>query len=97
MLFDLKKEMTLFSHRKALRQGSFVAVGWFLGLVIGVMSFFRDSFLKQKDLQTIDSKKVAIELFSNHVLSFEVVGILLLIVAVGAATLARMKGEKNVH
>ena len=97
MLFDLKSELTAFTSGKfsgLLKLGS---VGLSVGVVIGALIL-----TNQKNIDTsseISSNSLASStygiselLFTKFLFGFEALGILLLVVAVGAVALSRSKG-----
>ncbi|NCN42241.1 NADH-quinone oxidoreductase subunit J [bacterium] len=97
MLFDLKAEVQTFS--KGLLSGflKVFSAAALAGLALGVIS---------NSVQMVDSsatqpaaeagmdvtKNLSILLYTKYLFSFEVLGVLLLVVAVGAVALSRMKG-----
>ncbi|MEK6627969.1 MAG: NADH-quinone oxidoreductase subunit J [Bdellovibrionota bacterium] len=101
MLFDLKNEIQAFSRgriRGALKIGS---VGILSGLIVGA---FAKALIANQALGAKGSlastastavgaiKPLAENLFFNHVFSFELLGVLLLVIAVGTVALSRSKG-----
>jgi NADH-quinone oxidoreductase subunit J len=96
MLFDLKAEIQAFSRGKLsgfLKIGSVAMLG---GLVIGAIVMSSNSLLGNNlpDLVVEDdgSKQLGKLLFSKYLFGFEALGVLLMVVAVGAVALARSKG-----
>ena len=86
MLFDLKKEGESFFNRKAWI-GPVFLFGVFSGLIV-LNSF---SSLPQKtDLSFLSVKPIAINLFTNYLLLFELIGLLLLVVAIAVVALSRL-------
>ncbi len=93
MLFDLKKEHEgeggnlPFSLVKALGAGAI------LGLLVGGFEIARVAAGDDKKISGLAAlKEIAIQLFTKNLFAFEVISILLLLVAVGAVTLAKSKG-----
>ena len=99
MLFDLKKDIAAFSKGKLTGALKIASVGLLAGLVVGavVMSV---GLLTEKTTdnpvlvgQGMEStKSIGFILFSKYVFGFEALGILLLVIAVGAVALSRSKG-----
>lgn len=96
MLFDLKHEMKAFSKGLiggVLKLGS---VGLILGLVIGSVWLSVDSYFQPVPSDPATSMKatkdLATVLFTKYLFAFEAIGVLLLIIAVGAVTLSRISG-----
>lgn len=93
MMFDLRKEKIGFSGTWATNviKALICAVSLFV-LLTPVVVFFNDSkpaWLEQAGLPTQD---LSLTLFARHVFTFEVIGVLLLVVLVGSVTLAKSKG-----
>lgn len=97
MLFDLKTELQTFS--KGLLSGflkvfcSAVLAGLALGAISSSFNVIDDPTTRA----AIDSgrdvtKELSILLYTKYLLSFEVLGVLLLVVAIGAVALSRIKG-----
>lgn len=99
MLFDLKNELQAFSRGKAKGAIKIGAAGILAGLVVGVVA---KAMLATKEVsgaatQTSSTavgaiRPLAENLFYNHVFEFEALGVLLLVIAVGAVALSRSKG-----
>lgn len=94
MLFNLKNTSSPFSSgliSGALKLGS---VGVLAGLIVGTIALTQFSSSEKIDLnQTEDTTKVISKiLYTNNVLAFEVLGVLLLVIAVGTVALSRSKG-----
>lgn len=98
MLFDLKHELQTFS--KGLLSGflkvfcSAALGGVILGVVGKSMSIVDDPSQAAPAVDTtVDmTKQLSVLLYTKYLLSFEVLGILLLAVAIGVVALSRMKG-----
>ena len=91
MLFDLKEEETLNFLDKPFR----VAFPFFLlGMISGLiyLATLSTSFI-QKDLKLFSTKQMALQLFTKHLLLFEMLGLLLLLVAIGVVILVRLDKE----
>jgi NADH-quinone oxidoreductase subunit J len=97
MLFDLKEEEHTFSKGQVSGAFKLAAVGMLAGLIIGALALgssqVADANLEEaSQLSTDGSRALGHVLFTKHVFSFEALGVLLLVVAVGAVALARSKG-----
>lgn len=60
-------------------------------ILVSVTSFYEIYPVAQGDLRIFSPKEIGISLFGDHVISFQVVGMLLLAAVVGAAYLAQSK------
>ncbi len=93
MMFDLRKDKKSFSGTLAKNIGKALISGVALGIMlVPVVIFFADGrpdWLEQTSPQT---KDVALSLFAKHVFTFEIIGVLLLVVLIGSVTLAKAKG-----
>lgn len=98
MLFDLKHEMKTFSNgliTNVLKLGS---AGVLLGMLSAYIwySFSAEPAFKpvvDDPAKTIDTtKQMAAMLFTKYLFGFEAIGVLLLIIAIGAVTLSRITG-----
>ena len=98
MLFDLKHEMKTFSKgliANGLKLGS---VGVLLGMLLIYIwySFSSDPGFKPLPADAASSMQVTKDLsqalFTRYLFGFEAIGVLLLIIAVGAVTLSRISG-----
>lgn len=98
MLFDLKHEMKAFSKGligNGLKLGS-------VGVIIGMLTvYIMETYLAGPTLKTppldaggtVDATKtLAAILFTDYLFAFEAIGLLLLIIAVGAVALSRIAG-----
>ena len=96
MLFDLKHEVLAFSRGKVAGIVKVSSAAALMGLIIGAifLTFHDDSQKGFKVLDvTVDStKELSKILFTQYVFGFEALGLLLLIIAIGAVALARSKG-----
>ena len=87
MLFDLKKESESFFKNSYKSLIPLFLFG-FLASLISLMAF---SSLPQKiDTEFLSAKRIALELFTNYVLIFELMGLLLLVVAIAVVALSRL-------
>jgi NADH-quinone oxidoreductase subunit J len=97
MLFDLKQEVQAFTRGKltgAIKLGS---VGMLAGLVAGAIYMSSQSLTgaTEAELLTVagdQTRSLGQLLFTKYIFGFEVLGILLLVVAVGTVALSRSKG-----
>ena len=98
MLFDLKHELQAFSRGKLSGLIKLGCVGLLAGLIVGAILMSAENFVSAASLagantENFDnSKKIGQLLFSQYLFGFEALGVLLLIVAVGAVALSRSKG-----
>lgn len=96
MLFDLKQEIKAFSPGKFSGAIKIAAVGLIAGFLVGAIIETQSTELAETAGaagQAVDSTKtLGMVLFTKHVFSFEALGVLLLVVAVGAVALSRSKG-----
>lgn len=96
MLFDLKKEEEAFTHGKFLSILKVCAIGWFLGLVAGVI-YMSMGMVLQTPEELSDKSQTSIKalsqiLFTEYVFAFEALGLLLLLIAIGVVAISRIKG-----
>src|SRR5207253_2182196 len=96
MLFDLKKEEETFSAGTISNFVKIASVGAILGLLIGGFELTRMTSKETDSMGGGAVREMAHLLFSKHIFAFEIVSVLLLVVAVGAVTLARTKGGTHV-
>ncbi|MCB0342403.1 MAG: NADH-quinone oxidoreductase subunit J [Pseudobdellovibrionaceae bacterium] len=98
MLFDLKNEDSAFTKGKLSGFLKISAAGLFAGMVLGAAVQSVELFdLEPIPASTVahqvaSTKQLGILLFTKYLLAFEVLGLLLLLIAIGAVALARMKG-----
>lgn len=95
MLFDLKHDMKAFS--KGVISGSLklLSVGVILGLIAGSVYMSTEiaaSLPPALDKAADPTKVLADAIFTKYLFSFEAIGALLLIIAVGTVTLSRISG-----
>lgn len=96
MLFDLKTEIQAFS--KGLLSGflkvcgSAVLAGLALGAISRSFNVVDDPTTKAAFESRDVTKELSIMLYTDYLLSFEVLGILLLVIAIGVVALSRIKG-----
>lgn len=94
MLFNLEDEHHAFSSGKLSGFLKLAIAGTLLGLLAGAITLSLDATLSTPvtDTNGAETSKLATLLFTKYLFQFEVMGILLLVVAVGAVALARSKG-----
>lgn len=97
MLFDLKHEIQAFTRGRFTGAVKIGAVGILSGLVVGAVTSSM-LLLKSEGATTTPptpadaTRPLAENLFLHHVLGFEILGVLLLVIAVGTVALSRSKG-----
>lgn len=93
MLFDIRQELRAFS--KGLISGGLkvASAAFVAGYLIGT---FKDVTVNAESAnlaaKTDITRELALMLYSKYVLAFEILGLLLLVVAVGAVAVSRVKG-----
>jgi len=98
MLFDLKHELQAFTRGKITGAIKISAVGLLGGMIVGAVALTAPALNKLQDngIQTViqgdSTKPLGKLLFTQYLFGFEALGVLLLVVAVGAVALARSKG-----
>jgi NADH-quinone oxidoreductase subunit J len=100
MLFDLKHELQAFTRGRLTGALKIASVGILSGLIVGAVTMGLTLVNKQQDslsnLQaqgSVDSMRSLSEtLFLKNIFGFEALGVLLLVIAVGAVALSRSKG-----
>lgn len=96
MLFDLKKEIQAFSKGKVTGFLKISSAGLLCGFVAMVMVASTDllgtNSLNVFEAPATSTRDLARLLFSKYLFAFEALGILLLLVAVGAVAVSRIKG-----
>lgn len=96
MLFDLKHEDRAFV-RGAISGGmKFLASGWLLFVIVASAVFSEEMLtnaaIDQKTEVEMSTKELATLLYTDYIVAFEVLGVVLLVVAIGAVALSRIKG-----
>lgn len=93
MLFDLKHELKAFSRGVFTGALKLISVGAFAGLVVGAIALTMTNMPPSENAITTDAtRELGRMLFTQYLFGFEALGVLLLVVAVGAVALARSKG-----
>jgi NADH-quinone oxidoreductase subunit J len=99
MLFDLKHELQAFSRGRFSGAVKIAAIGILSGLLAGAMYAVHITPKAQGELAAPAANAnqaavtpIAEELFLKNVFGFEVLGVLLLVIAVGTVALSRSKG-----
>ncbi len=97
MLFDLKQEVQAFTRGKLTGVIKLSSVGMIAGLVIGAIYMSAQSLTSVAEAELAaasgdQTRSLGKLLFSKYLFGFEILGILLLVVAVGTVAIARSKG-----
>ncbi len=96
MLFDLKHEMAAFSKGVISGALKLASVGVILGLILGSIYMSAEMVFNNQAppiAAGLDPVKgLSQSLFGNYIFAFEVIGGLLLVIAIGAVTLSRIRG-----
>lgn len=103
MLFDLHKELRAFAKGTFSGGLKLLIGGMLAGLLVGAVTISTE-LSNPVDASAITNSSTGIEstkvlgklLFTQYLFGFEILGILLLIIAVGAVALARSKGGTHV-
>ena len=95
MLFDLKKDDRVFS--KGIFSGfcKLAGAGAFLGVLLAVLMSLDFSLapIQQEPAESeMITKEISRLLFTKYVLVFEIMGVLLTVIAIGAVALSRIEG-----
>lgn len=103
MLFDLKHEMKTFSKGIIGNGVKLAASGVLLGMITVYIwaTYATEPTFKPLPVGATSSikatKDLATSLFTTYLFAFEVIGLLLLVIAVGAVTLSRISGGTHHH
>lgn len=97
MLFDLKHEMKTFSKGMVSGVVKLLSLALILGLIAGASWITAETLFAPVPAadagKSVDTTKALSELlFTKYLFGFEAIGVLLLIIAVGAVTLSRISG-----
>lgn len=93
MIFDLKKE----SEQLIRSQTSLfktITLGLFTGLVFSAIYFAKTPAFDagKADGSPFPLREIAVKIFTEYLLAFEVLGLLLLVIPIGVVALSRMSG-----
>ncbi len=94
MLFDLRTELKAYTRGEASNVLKIAASACLAGLIIGAVPL-STSLVQPGEKQPLvetSTKDLANVLFNQYVFSFEALGVLLLVVAVGVVAVSRIKG-----
>ncbi len=97
MMFDLKKEKNSFSKGKFANFIKVGSAGWLCGLIFASIMLSK-GMLPLANTNTpqavadTSTKELAILLYTDYIFAFELLGLLLLLIAVGAVAVSRIKG-----
>ena len=96
MLFDLKHEFEAFSKGVLSGALKLASVGVILGLILGSIYMSADMVFNNQAAPIAANadpvRGLSQALFGNYIFAFEVIGALLLVIAIGAVTLTRIRG-----
>ncbi len=94
MLFDLKKEESV--SLAYIRFLKIAVVGTILGLLSGAITLSgldsSTAILAADPASITPTKKLAVLLFDKYLFAFEILGVLLLVIAIGVVSVSRIKG-----
>lgn len=92
MLFDLKKERQAFTRGFLSGILKIFSAGA-LCMIISVSAYMSIDMLgSPSQPEVITTKSIAAKLFTNYIAAFEILGVVLLMVAIGAVSISRIKG-----
>lgn len=104
MLFDLKQDIQAFTRGKLSGVLKIASVGLLAGLVVGAIAMSRNLMVEKTTDNPVlvgtgmeTTKALGQILFSKYIFGFEALGVLLLVIAVGAVALSRSKGGTHEH
>ncbi|RME16222.1 MAG: NADH-quinone oxidoreductase subunit J [Bdellovibrio sp.] len=98
MLFDLKKEIDIFSSGQRLGGLKIASAGLLTGLLLWSIHYSIGLFQLQPEKvldaqgQMEQTKTLSVILFTKYLFAFEALGFLLLLIAIGVVALSRIKG-----
>jgi NADH-quinone oxidoreductase subunit J len=100
MLFDLKHEIEAFSRGLISGVLKLVTSGVILGLILGSIMMSAEAIFNPEPIPLLTAdgkvldvtKALADSLFTKYLFGFEVIGYLLLVIAIGAVALSRIAG-----
>lgn len=93
MIFDLKKEKEIFT-RSQTNLFKAIALGLFSGLVFSAIYFAKSTPFDagKADGSPFPMREIAIKIFTDYLLAFEILGLLLLVIPIGVVALSRVIG-----
>ncbi len=104
MLFDLKHEMQAFVKGKFTGFIKVASVGLLAGLLVGAILMSVGLFTEKTTDNPVTfgtgmeaTKALGRILYTKYLLGFEALGVLLLVIAIGAVALSRSKGGTHEH
>lgn len=99
MLFNLKKDLKAFTAGKFTGAIKIATVGLFAGIVVGALTMSSDLMIETPEQNPVttgtgmeSTKALGQLLYTKYIFGFEALGVLLLVIAIGAVALARSKG-----
>ncbi|MGE0764377.1 MAG: NADH-quinone oxidoreductase subunit J [Bdellovibrionales bacterium] len=97
MLFDLEHELTAFSKGLFSALFKIFSAAMIAGYLINTIKETSNSVNPEEAVNTLTNnasvtRELSILLYSKYLLAFEVLGVLLLVVAVGVVTVSRVRG-----
>lgn len=96
MLFDLQKNTNAVAKGALSRLVKVSSVGVFIGLITGALSLttYKGGGMEFEDAAAsmAQTKVLARALFSEYIVAFEILGVLLLVIAIGVVSVSRIKG-----
>jgi NADH-quinone oxidoreductase subunit J len=94
MLFDLKKEEPI--KKSYFRFFKIAVVGLVMGLLAGTVTLSgfdsNTQIIATDSVSVMPTKKLATVLFDKYLFAFELLGVLLLVIAIGVVSVSRIKG-----
>ena len=104
MLFDLKTELQAFSRGRFTGAVKIASVGLLAGLIVAAITVSMSMIPEKTTDNPVlvgngmeTTKALGNILFTKYIFGFEALGVLLLVIAVGAVALARSKGGTHEH
>ena len=91
MLFDFQKEELKGEKSRSFKWGLPMFLFGLISGVIVLMAFSNPSF--KKETTEFPLKEIALQVFTKYILIFEILGFLLLIVAIGVVALTRLSRD----
>ncbi|MCY4320902.1 MAG: NADH-quinone oxidoreductase subunit J [Bdellovibrionaceae bacterium] len=90
MLFNLKNETVIF-----VKKISWILPVFLFGILCGLISLVAFSSLPIKNFNSsfLEGREIALRLFTEHLLVFEMIGLLLLVIAIGVVILSKLDKE----